>query len=502
MDVKALRRFILAILACLLGAGLLCYGIAVRQGPDAQLLKASTGLSWYRIAAVFDPEQAELSCTQTVEYRNNHDVNFDKLYFHLYPNAFRDEKRVPFFAEEKLKAYPNGFSPGWIDIHQLMVNGKPVKFNIGGYSSDILTIILDTPLSPSQKAIINMAYTVKLPNSLGRFGYGQHTFNVTNWYPIVCVYDHTGWNTDPYYPVGDPFYSDVANYQVEIKAPSSYTIAATGKAIEVKDEEGYKVWNFKALAVRDFAWVASRDFEVLSRSVDGIMVYSYFLPGSRDGGEKALECAAAAIEIFNSRFGRYPYSHLAVVQSDFFVGGMEYPCLVMIDKNLYNPEHQWLEYVTVHETAHQWWYAVVGNDQIDEAWLDEALTEYSTVLYYENRYGEDVGKQVYDQVIANGKCSYLQNYYFQGIRHTIDQPVYKFTDWLTYDLVVYGKGASLFNELRQAVGHQKFYDILQRYYEDNKFKNATAAQLMKACEEITGKSWNDFFRKRLKSLNW
>ncbi|MDN5277034.1 MAG: hypothetical protein PWR01_999 [Clostridiales bacterium] len=504
MDVKALKRLILVILACMLvaGAGLLYYGSIARPGADAELLKASAGLNWYRIAAVFDPEQAKLSCTQTVEYRNNHDVEFDRLYFHLYPNAFRDEKRVPFFAEEKQRAYPNGFSPGWLDIEQVMVNGNPVEFNIGGYSGDILSIVLETPLKPGQMAKINMVYTVKLPNCIGRFGYGQHTFNVTNWYPIACVYDHTGWNIDPYYPVGDPFYSDAANYQVKIEAPSGYTIAATGKAINVKAEGDYKVWEFKALAVRDFAWIASEGFEVVSRSVDGITVYSYFLPDSRGGGEKALDCAAAAIEIFNRRFGRYPYSHLAVVQSDFFVGGMEYPCLVMIDQSLYGRDQQWLEYVTVHETAHQWWYAVVGNDQIDEAWLDEALTEYSTILYYENRYGEDVGKEVYDNVIVNGKCSYLQKYHVQGLEHTIDQPVYRFADWLTYDLVVYGKGASLFNDLRQAAGHQKFYGILQRYYEDNKFKNATAAQLIKACEEVTGKSWKDFFEKRLKSLNW
>lgn len=502
MKVKVLKRLILIMLACLLGAGLLYHGIAAWREADTWLLKASADLSRYRITAVFDPERAEISSIQTVEYRNNHDINFDRLYFHLYPNAFRDEKRVPFFDEEKPRAYPNGFSPGWIDIQQVAVNGKPVKFRIEGYSSDILAIELETPLKPGQRAGINMVYTVKLPNCVGRFGYGQHTFNITNWYPIACVYDHSGWNTDPYYPVGDPFYSDVANYQVEIKAPAGYTIAATGKAVDVKDEGDYRVWKFEAMAVRDFALIASREFEVVSRRVDGITVYSYFLPGSRDVGLKALECAAAAIRIFNRRFGKYPYSHLAVVQSDFFVGGMEYPCLVMIDKSLYDGDHQWLEYVTVHETAHQWWYGVVGNDQIDEAWLDEALTEYSTILYYENRYGEEVGKQVYDRVIANGKCAYLQGYGVHMMKHAIDQPIYRFTDWITYDLVVYGKGASLFHELRQAVGEETFYDILQRYYEDNKLKNATAAELIKACEEVTGKSWDEFFKKRLKSLSW
>lgn len=502
MNVKVLRGFILAILVFAILVGVLCCDSVTQLHPPGELVKASENLSWYYIEVVFDPNTAKLICTQTVEYRNNHDVEFDRLYFHLYPNAFRDENRVPFLAEEKQRAYPNGFSSGWIDIEEVVVCGNPVEFNVGGYSGDILSIVLGTPLRPRQMIEINMKYTVKIPNCIGRFGYGKHTFNVTNWYPIVCVYDHTGWNTDPYYPVGDPFYSDVANYRVNVKAPYDYTLAATGKILDVKAEGAYKIWQFKALAVRDFAWIASQDFEIISRTVDGLTVYSYFLPSYKEGGIKALDCAVTAVQIFNRRFGKYPYEHLSVVQADFFVGGMEYPCLVMIDRSLYSQDLQWLEYVTVHETAHQWWYAVVGNDQIDEPWLDEALTEYSTILYYENRYGENVGKEVYNRVIVDGKCSQLQKYYAQGFTSRIDQPVYKFKDWVTYDLVVYGKGASLFNDLRQAVGSQKFYGILQKYYRENKFKNANACDLIKACEKVTGKSWKYFFQKRLRSLNW
>jgi hypothetical protein len=467
--------------------------------PDLQA--ASKGLSWYNIVVMFDPDEAELSCAQTVNYINNHNTAFDRLYFHLYPNAFRDENRVPFFADEKERAYPNGFSPGWIEIESITVNEVPADFQISGYSNNILDISLNSLLKPGDTVKIVMTYRVKIPNCIGRFGYGQHTFNITNWYPIVCVYDHDGWNIDPYYPVGDPFYSDVANYEVIIKAPTDYTVAATGNITDIKYETGYKIWKIQALAVRDFAWLASREFEVVSRNVDGITVYSYFLPGSREGGMKAADYVASAVEIFNRRFGKYPYSQLSVVQSDFFVGGMEYPNLVMVDKSLYaEGQEYWLEYVTVHETAHQWWYGVVGNDQIDEAWLDEALTEYSTILYYGNRYGSDKEKEIYNNVIAEGKCLFLQNYYDKELLPAIDQPVYRFPDWITYDLVVYGKGASIFNDLRHMVGDEVFYRILQEYYESNKFKNATAADLIDACNKVTGKEWRDFFDERLKSI--
>lgn len=229
------------------------------------------------------------------------------------------------------------------------------------------------------------------------------------------------------------------------------------------------------------------------------MVYSYFLPEYREGGVKALEWAVSALQIFNSCFGKYPYRQFSLVQSDFFVGGMEYPNLVMIDKNLYEErQYPWLEYVTVHETAHQWWYGVVGNDQIDEPWLDEALTEYSTVLYYGHRYGRDREREIYNTMIVEGKQLFLERYMSdeQELELSVDQPVYSFPDWLLYDLVIYGKGAGVFREMHRITGDEGFYEILQEYYENNKFENATFADLLKACEKVTGESWDAFFEKQ------
>ncbi len=468
---------------------------------QAELLELSKGLSTYDIDVTFEPEKARLICEQNVKLVNRDDAEFTSIYFHLYPNAFKDESRVPFMSDEKEAAYPNGFSPGWIEIQLVTADGSPVHYNIGGYTNDILAILLDKPLEPGSSISIRMEYIVKIPNSIGRFGYGDNTFNITNWYPIACVYDHDGWNTDPYYAIGDPFYSDVANYHVSIKAPPDYVIASTGNILDVKDDGGHTVWDIEALVVRDFAWLASKEFEVRSRKVGQTTVYSYFFSENKNSGMKALEYAASALEIFNNCFGKYPYDQFSVVQSDFFVGGMEYPNLVMIDTSLYLEQQQvWLEYVTVHETAHQWWYGVVGNDQIDEPWLDEALTEYSTILYYGHRYGKDMENEIYNTMIAEGKSSYLERYLADEsqIELAVDQPVYKFPDWVLYDLVIYGKGAGVFREMHQVAGDNKFYDILQVYYENNKFENATFADLLKACEEVTGESWDDFFKKRLK----
>ena len=494
--------FIFILLVSLGGAYIFRYarpGEKNGRQAETELLKASRGLNVYDMDVIFEPDDAQLICKQSLKLVNRDDAEFNSVYFHLYPNAFKEENRLPFLSDEKEAAYPNGFSPGWIDVESVSIDDYPVDYQIGGYTNNILAILLDKPLKPGGSINIAMEFRVKIPNSVGRLGYGDDTFNITNWYPIVCVYDKDGWNTDPYYPVGDPFYSDVSNYLVRIKAPADYVIASTGDIIDIRDEDGYRIWEIEALVVRDFAWIASERFEIESQQLDHTMVYSYFLPEYREGGGKALEWAVSALQIFNSCFGKYPYRQFSLVQSDFFVGGMEYPNLVMIDKNLYEErQYPWLEYVTVHETAHQWWYGVVGNDQIDEPWLDEALTEYSTVLYYGHRYGRDREREIYNTMIVEGKQLFLERYMSdeQELELSVDQPVYSFPDWLLYDLVIYGKGAGVFREMHRITGDEGFYEILQEYYENNKFENATFADLLKACEKVTGESWDAFFEKQ------
>ena len=135
---------------------------------------------------------------------------------HIYPNAFSNSKICPFEKEEMGQAYPNGFNEGYIKISNILNSNSKLKYNIVGDKNDILEIILDKELKSGQKYSIDMKYTVKLPNCLGRFGYGDNTINITNWFPIACVYDENGWNLESYSTIGDPFYSDTSNFSVNI----------------------------------------------------------------------------------------------------------------------------------------------------------------------------------------------------------------------------------------------------------------------------------------------
>ncbi len=465
--------------------------------PNKVLEEAGANLSTYDMQIEFNPDTNKIKCVQNFEYINNTTETHDRLYFHIYPNAFKYETKVPFPQEEMIQAYPNGFSPGGIELISVSSDGSELAYSIGGYSEEILEVHSIDPIVPGGTMEITMDFEVTLPNSLGRFGYGNYTFNITNWYPILCVYDQEGWNTYPYFPIGDPFYSDVANYNVKISAPEDYTIACTGDILSIDQEGNKKIWEIEATAVRDFAFVASDRFMLASKKVGGTTVYSYYI--TPKGGKKALKYATDAIKIFNKLFGKYPYNQFSVVEADFYIGGMEYPNLVLIDQSLYLPEaYSLLEIVVVHETAHQWWYGVVGNNQIEDAWLDEGLTEYSTLLYFKHRYGQKTMDNVKASVIAEGKYGLLSAYTEgEDIDETIAKPLYSFSDWIIYDLLVYGKGAMMFDALKEEVGEKDFYKILEEYYRENSFKNISITELLYACEEVTGKDYTDFFNEWL-----
>ena len=129
-----------------------------------------------------------------------------------------------------------------------------------------------------------------------------------------------------------------------------------------------------------------------------------------------------------------------------------------------------LEYVIAHETAHQWWYSIVGNDEVSEPWLDEALTEYSTILYFESRYGKDVS----DKLMKTMKVQ-SENYRGEDMFKAINE----FGSSSEYSLNVYTKGAVVFNEIRKEVGDKIFFETLQEYCQSYMFQNVNGEQFMK-----------------------
>ncbi|MDI3311660.1 MAG: M1 family peptidase, partial [Thermoanaerobacterium sp.] len=182
----------------------------------------------YNMDLKYNDKDKTIIGTEVVDFINTDDVNLSEVYMHLYPNAFKDKDKVPFTKEEIGLAYPNGFKPGYIEINGVTF-GKNTKaaYSIDQKTGEILKILLPKKLGKGDRIKFAIDFKVQIPPSCGRFGYGKNTIQVTNFYPILSVYDQNGWNNDPYYALGDPFYSDVSNYKVKLAVSKGMEVATT-----------------------------------------------------------------------------------------------------------------------------------------------------------------------------------------------------------------------------------------------------------------------------------
>jgi aminopeptidase N len=212
-----------------------------------------------------------------------------------------------------------------------------------------------------------------------------------------------------------------------------------------------------------------------------------------------LDVGVKAVQVYNDRFGGYPYTELDIVDAPMQnAGGVEFPGIVLIESSRYDdPENPVFINTVAHEVAHQWWYNVVGNDVIEEPWLDEGLTTYSAGVYYEAEYGSQgyqgiasYWQQSYDNVVQAGKDDQVTRsltYFEQS------------SDPRVYGPVVYSKGALFFYNLRKEIGDRAFFEGLQTYYQQFQYQIATAKDLLKIFEAASGEKLDAFYQQWLYS---
>ena len=450
--------------------------------------QASAAKNLYQIKATYDDKEKSLSCEQSVTYVNNSDNILEEICFFLYANAYNEGTKT-ISAAYKDKAYPNGESFGGIKFESLKIGDEDAEYFL---SEDkcILTVDLNEDLYPDECAHIDMTYCISLANINHRLGFGDNAVNFGNFFPIACVYED-GFVKNKFTSNGDPFYSDVSDFEVDISCNDKYVVAATGDKSEYISN-GQKVATCKAKNVRDFCFVLSEKFEVLSQEVDGVLVNYYFYDDQNP--EKYLQTAIKALLTFEKFFGDYPYRQLSVVKTNFCFGGMEYSNLVMINDQIADVEMY--NYVIVHEIAHQWWYGMVGNNEYADSWVDEGLTEFSTALFFENN--EEYGIE-YDTIMANAVGTY-KNFVkiFEKINGTVDESMNRdlseFSTEPEYVNIAYTKGMLLFDALRNSMSDRKFFRCLQNYLKEFKFKNSSPEKLIDSFSKSAHTNLSKFFK--------
>lgn len=441
-----------------------------------EVLLASKNLSNYNIEVTLNTDKT-LECKQTVEYRNNTNTTLDNIMFHLYPRSFRQGASASIISTLNYKrCYYNGVSYGDLNLTKQEVNGKTSEIEITGNDQDIANVKLEKSLQPNDSVSIYFEYTVTLPNINHRFGYGDDTINIANFYPIACVYEDGKFAIDSYHYNGDPFYSEVANYSITLHAPQNLVLANSGNLNTQETKDNITTYKMTALTVRDFAMVLSDKFNVVSDNVDGVNVKYYYFKNQYPN--EAIKASVDSVRTFNKLFGKYPYKSLCVVEANFSQGGMEYPNLVLISE-MVDIQSDFIN-VIVHEIAHQWWYGLVGNDEYHYGWLDEGLTEYSTVLFYNENPEYKVNTKDLIKNTTNSYVTFVDIYskVFKEVDTSMNRKLNQYNNESEYVYIAYVKGMLLFDSLKDILGKEKFLKCLQTYFEDNKFKLVTPDDLI------------------------
>ena len=445
----------------------------------------SKSLNIYEIEAVLNYGEKTLEAVENLSYNNQTGADLSELKFHLYPNAFREgvQEYKAVSEAQSAKAYPNGFSEGGINIESTKVNGKTVNYDIEGEDKNILSVPFGFVLKNGGLVEVEIVFNLIIPNAEHRFGYGESTLNLGNWYPIVCVFEESGFVVDGYSPNGDPFYSDVANYHIDIAYDSNLKLASTGEVCKEELEGNFIKSCIEAKVVRDFAMVFSESFEVVKTTAGKVDIEYYYFDD--ENAEENLQVAVDAMNTFNRLIGEYPYSKLNVVKADFFQGGMEYPMLVYISSDV-DVESDYKN-VIVHEIAHQWWYGVVGNNECEYAWIDEGLAEYVTALFYD--FNPKYGKNS-EEVFGSALSSYLlfcdvYGEIYDTFDSSMNRSIYNFHNETEYVYLTYVKSVLMFDSIAEIIGQNRMEKVLQAFYEKNSFKNVKPIDLIEAIEEVS-----------------
>ena len=437
-----------------------------------------SNLSLYDIDMVLN--ENTLTCEMKLDYVNNSSKSVNELYFNLYPNAFRENAKIkPIHTEYFLKAYPNGNSYGNINIKKVKTKNQNLDFTIEGEDENILKVSLDNPVKTGKTKEIFISFDVLIPNVLHRFGYAENTVNLTGFYPILCEEYLEEVYKNVYYPSGDPFYSSVADYKVSITLPSSFVVASSLSPIKTEILEYKTKYSYERENVRDIAFILSEKFNILKDKVGNTDVYYYYF--NDENPEESFEVVKSALNFYSTKFTKYPYKEYVVCEADFIYGGMEYPCLTLIDSTLNREDRN---YSIAHETAHEWWYGLVGVNQSEEGFIDEGLTEFSTVLFQSKYLGINRAQHIN---IIKERYREIRKYsilYSDEKSAKMNRSLKTFKNDAEYVSIAYYRSQIMFNDLYNYMGEKKFYRFLNALSNNYKYKNITYSDLKSFAEKV------------------
>jgi hypothetical protein len=417
-------------------------------------------------------------------YRISADLDYGWKVVTAYQQITISHPSDQLLSEIVLVVQPNWY-PGTFQLAEIAwMDGTPIdRYSLEGIQ---LSIPLDESWKPGTTRELSMKFILNLP-TLDRgeefgpnpFGYTSRQINLTDWHPFVPPYVDGEWLVhNPWY-YGEHLAYPMADYEAEIRlnnAPAGTVIAANALDQGEGDTHFYRLNQS-----RNFVLSISPEYKMFQEDVDGVTLLGYSFPYEVEIGQAAFDATVEAYRLYNQLFGPYSHDSLTMIQADF-LHGMEYDGLYFLSKAFYNTYDgtpaTYLVAIAVHETAHQWWFGLVGNDQALEPWLDEALCTFTERIYYENLHPEALGWWLEYRV------AYYQP---QG---WVDQSIYESNGYRPYRDAVYLNGMNFLTELRDLVGEDVFMVFLADYLARNTHRLATTADFFNILSEHTDANWS------------
>lgn len=351
----------------------------------------------------------------------------------------------------------------------------------------VIFVELDEPLPPGESVKLDLVYSADIICDQTRCAYnslvfenkGARTYELAQFYPMLAVYEDGEWNASPYYTEGECFYTRCADFEITLHVPEKYEVIASGEETKGETDDGMTEWRISAENMRDVTIIVSNEYVRQTGEICGVTVNSYHAPNHPDEqsddheeqGAIQLQTAMDSIEAFTEAYGTYPYEELDVVESKYGYGGMEAPGLIRIsvlyswfmgEDDSAEDQKEYAERcasTVAHETAHEWFYAAVGNDQYNEAWLDESFAAFSEQVYWRH-----IGRS--EEEVAAAMKPFTQHVPESG-NMTIDHAYHeKLNDgaYFDYTSAVYQRGAGFLYQLEQSMGKEDFAAFVREFY--------------------------------------
>ena len=433
---------------------------------------------------------------QSIVYTNNSNDTINKVYYHLFFNAFKPNSQMDVRSRtirdpdrrvgSRIVALEEK-DYGDISVSALKQDGKDVYFEV---NETVLLARLNKPLFPGKKTKLEMVFTAQIPLQIRRSGKLNKEgvdMTMTQWFPKLAEFDSEGWHPNPY--IGREFHGVWGNYSVNITIDKNYVVGGTGYLLNaneighgysekaLKEKEGAtNTWKFYAPDVHDFAWAADPDYiHDIKKSESGVDLHFFYKPTVNvDDWKKLQDDSVKLMKYFEESIGPYPWKQYSIIQGGD--GGMEYAMCTMITGERPYPS---LLGVTAHEMAHAWFQHLLATNEAKHAWMDEGFTEYVTSL--SENYVNDVNpefphKSSYDRYYLLASSGFEQ-------AQTIHSDRYDYN--FAYGASAYSKGSVFLSQLGYIIGKENLDKTLKRYYEEFKFKHPTPNDFKRVAEKVS-----------------